>query len=237
MRPSKPQVPCYSSAPAAKPDSTAERTKETISFKTPAKEQENESESYVGDVGIRWKEERQSVKDEQQEDEQEEEQELKQLSEVSHMSSTRLPTSFGELSLPGGSSPMPALVAAKKDIFSVSTAKDKSEETKTTDQSVRNDAGIGLQARPASQPVDVSGAFSSVKTPGLPSTTQVEPSKTSGSFFLPTDKVSNSQYISLIRNAIDLLNFRCQVVFFCFFAYCILPMIKVRASIFPGLLF
>lgn len=194
MRPIKPQVPCYSSAPAAKPDSTEERTEETISLIPLVKEQESESESNLGDVGSRWKEETQSVKDEQQEDEQEEEQELKQLSEVSNMSSTGPPITSGGFSLPGRSSPR-------------STATDESEGTKTTDQSVRNDGGVGLEARPASQPAAVSGAFSSFNPPGLQSTlttTQAEPSKTSGGFFFPHGHVSYSQYISPIRNAIDL---------------------------------
>lgn len=193
MRPIKPQVPCYSSTPAAKPDSTEERTKETISLIPPVKEQENESERNVGDVGGRWEEETQSVEDEQQEDEQEEEQELKQLSEVSNMSSTGPPTTSGGFSLPSRSSPR-------------STATDESEGTKTTDQSVRSDVGVGLRVTPASQPAAVSGAFSSFNPPGLQSTlatTQAEPSKTSGGFFLPRDNVSYSQNISSIRNAID----------------------------------
>lgn len=180
MRPSKPQVPCYSSTPTAKPDSTEERTEETISLIPPVKEQENESESNVGDVGSRWKEETQSVKDEQQDDEQEEEQELKQLSEVSNMSSIGPSTTLGGFRLPR------------------STATDESEGTKTTDHSVRNDVGVGLQARPASQPAAVSGAFSSFNPPGLQSTittTQAEPSKTSGGFFLPPGNVSYSQSV------------------------------------------
>lgn len=208
MRPIKPQVPCYPSTPAAKPDSTEERTKETISLIPPVKEQENESERNVGDVGSRWKEETQSVEDEQQEDEQEEEQELKQLSEVSNMSSTGPPTTSGGFSLPSRSSPR-------------STATDESEGTKTTDQSVRSDVGVGLQVRPASQPAAVSGAFSSFNPPGLQSTlatTQAEPSKTSGGFFLPRDNVSYSQNISSIRNAIDFWIF----VVMCF-SFAILP--------------